>query len=287
MDLKQVLTSFNLILLSAICLANPLDQAFEKADTVRLATELVQLCTSNDLDRLAYCKAYIRGAAHFWKSQSACASLARESQLFCAGAESARTSMRDAISACADCDQREGLRRFRDELKTGGDICTTEKGRDEHYCAGYNAEVEITIARLMPCQPIEAGQSARDVGLVHAFEDVFLHLWGSGEFGAFAPCLELDVRPEQMSKVFAQFMIENPAQQRDTSAVMALEKALYYGLCPGQEHGLIPHMEQCTKWGYDNGNLETRNDCDEAVAVQFMEQRKDVIERRLAHGYAL
>lgn len=96
----------------------------------------------------------------------------------------------------------------------------------------------------------------------------------------------LDVRPEQMRKVFAQFMIENPAQQRDTSAVMALEKALYYGLCPGQEHGLIPHMEQCTKWGYDNGNLETRNDCDEAVAVQFMEQRKDVIERRLAPGEA-
>jgi hypothetical protein len=195
MDLKQVLTSFNLILLSAICLANPLDQAFEKADTVRLATELVQLCTSNDLDRLAYCKAYIRGAAHFWKSQSACASLARESQLFCAGAESARTSMRDAISACADCDQREGLRRFRDELKTGGDICTTEKGRDEHYCAGYNAEVEITIARLMPFQPIEAGQSARDVGLAHAFEDVFLHLWGSGEFGAFAPCLDIGCAP--------------------------------------------------------------------------------------------
>jgi len=195
MDLKQVLASFNLVLLSAACLANPLDQAFEKADTGRLASKLVQLCTSKDLDRLAYCKAYIRGATHLWKYQSTCASLARERRLFCAGAESARTSIQDAISACADCDQPEGLRRFLDELKTGGDICTTAKGRDEHYCAGYNAEVEITIARLIPLQPIEAGQRARYVGLAHALEDVFLLLWGSSEFGAFAPCLDIGCAP--------------------------------------------------------------------------------------------
>jgi hypothetical protein len=113
MDLKQVLASINFVLLSSACLADPLDQAFEKADTGRLASELAQLCTSSDLDRLAYCNGYIREATHLWKYQPACASLARESRLFCAGAESARTSIQEAISACTHCDEPEGLRRLR------------------------------------------------------------------------------------------------------------------------------------------------------------------------------
>lgn len=270
MQLKRVFATVSLVLLSAVCAAKPLDPAFERPETGRMASELFQSCISTDRDRLAYCEGFIRGAAHIWKAQQACSSTARTDQLFCAGFEEARTSLQEVLSECADCDQREGRRRFRDELRSAGEICTAGENRDENYCAGYNAQVEMTIAHLLPFQPIEAGQIAGDVGLSHALDDAFLHFWGSKEFGGFAPCLAVETRPKQMREVFVKFMQDNPAQQTGSTAVMALEKALYYGLCPGPQRGLKPHAEQCISWNRVEGHDGAKNLCDEEVAIEFV-----------------
>ena len=270
MALKRVFATVGLVLLSAVCAAKALDPAFERPETGRLASGLFQMCISTDRDSLAYCQGFMRGAGNIWKVQHACSSTARTDQLFCAGFEEARRSLQESLSECADCDQQEGLRRFRDELRSAGEICTAGENRDENYCAGYNAQVEMTIARLLPFQPIDAGQIAEDAGLSHALDDAFLHFWGSKEFGGFAPCLALETPPKQMREVFVKFMRDNPAQQVGTTAVIALEKALYYGLCPGPQRGLKPHVEQCISWERVEGHDGARNLCDEEVAIEFV-----------------
>ncbi len=122
----------------------------------------------------------------------------------------------------------------------------------------------------MPFQAIEADQKASEVGFSHAVEDVILHLWASSEFGSFAPCLAVKVRPGRMKEVFVEFMRENPAQETSSSALITLEKALYYGLCPGPERGLKPHMEVCISWERDGDKHGARNTCDETVVVEFV-----------------
>jgi hypothetical protein len=287
MFLKQKIVAFGLVLFSGACLANSLDQDLAKADTGRTASELIRLCTSADPDRLAYCEGYITGATHLWQRRFACESLAYDDKLFCAGAGDARTSIEETLSACRDCDQTEGRRKLRDELRAAGDICTPDERRDEHYCSGYNAEVEFIAAKLLPFRPIEAGESAMDAGLSHAVGDFVLHIWGSREIHKFVPCLQVEVRSEEVRTILLDFVRENPEQPRDTTAVIILAKALYYGLCPGPEQGLKPHMEQCTKWGYDNGQFGTKNVCDKAVFVQFQEKGEEVIEQQLNPGEAL
>ena len=272
MDLKQVLATVSVVLLSAVCAANPPDPTFENPETGRMASSLFQLCDSSDPDRLAYCEGYIRGAAYMWKFQTVCSSVKREDQLFCAGVKEARMSIQEAMSACTDCDQSEGLHRFLDELRSAGDICTTDKGRDEHYCAGYNAEVELTISQLVAFQDIEVGQSAGEIGFSHGLGDIFLHLMASSEIHGFVPCLEWEVRPEQMREIFVKFMRDNPAQQTGASAVIAFEKALYYGLCPGPKLGLKPHMEQCISWDPVGGQHGASNLCEEAVVIEFVSE---------------
>lgn len=276
MGLKLVLATVSLMFLSAVSAADPLDPAFDNPETGRLASELFQFCDSSDPDKLAYCEGYISGAAYIWKFQHACSSVRREDQLFCAGAEDARTSLQEAISACADCDQPEGRHKFRDELRAAGDICAADESHDENYCAGYNAWIEFAAANLMPFQPIEAGQNAKDIGFSHATGDIFLHLWASSEIHGFVPCLEWKVRPEQMREVFVKFMRDNPAQQTGSTAVIVVEKALYYGLCPGPELGLKPHMEQCISWDPVGGQFGATNLCDEEVAIEFVSQSREI-----------
>jgi hypothetical protein len=276
MGLKQVLAAISAVLLSAICAADRLDREFARPELGRTASGLFRFCNSTDTDRLAYCEGYIRGAAYIWKFQHACSSASREDQLFCAGLEEARTSLEEAMSACADCDQPDGLRRFRDELRAAGDICATDEGHDENYCAGYNAWIEFAVANLIPFQPIEAGQNAKDLGFSHAVGDVFLHLMASSEIHGFVPCLEWEVRSEQMREVFVNFMRDNPAQETGSSAVIALARALYYGLCPGPELGLKPHMEQCISWDPVGGQHGARNLCDEEVVIEFASRSREI-----------
>ena len=288
MDSRRVLAILSVVLLSPVSAVDAIDPAFENHETGRLASELFRFCNSSDADRLAYCDGYIQGATYIWKFQHACSSLKREEQLFCAGMEDARTSMEEAMSTCADCDQPEGRRKFRDELRAAGDLCVADERHDEKYCAGYNAWIEFAAANLMPFEPIETGQAAKDIGLYHATGDIFLHLWASKEIHGFVPCLSVEISPEQMRKVFVKFVQDNPAQEEGPSAVIALEKALYYGLCPGPELGLKPHMEQCISWDRADGGQGARNLCEGAVSIEFVSRSGNnlemEVERRVIPG---
>lgn len=272
-----------------------------KAEPVRMASELIELCSSTDTDRLAFCEGYIDGAMHTWKSATACASQAKSNQSFCAGVKSAQEAIGEAFSACVDCNIAsfkpelgdkpihgqlfvERMREFRNELKSTLGACSPDDHRDEHYCTGYNAEVRWKIANLSLWYSNHAPEDSRGLGLGYAASDVGSHLFGSEEFFQIRPCIDIEVDPQQAKDILLAFVRSNPEQQRDSTGIIILAKALYYGLCPGAENGMMLHKEQCTTWGDMNGRLGTTNTCDKAVIVQFMGNDQVVIEHELSPG---
>lgn len=270
-----------------VCFADSLDPELSKSDAPRTVPELVRLCMSEDAGRLAYCEGYIVGAVYLWKANFACESLARNDQLYCAGAKDAQSSIEETLSACPDCDQTVEREKLRDALRGAGNLCTPDERHDEYYCKGYNATIEFNTANLLPFQTIDAREGHRYAGLSHGVNDFILHLMGSADIHYFVPCTQFDRSPEDIRTIFLRFVGEYPAQVNDSAAVIGLGKALYYGLCPGPEQGLKPHMEACTTWDYENGKFGTRNVCDKAVFVQLREEGRSLIETELKPGEAL
>jgi hypothetical protein len=246
---------------------------------VRSASDLVGFCTSTNLDRLAYCEGYIELATRSWKYSTACESQTHGDPSFCAGATAAQKKIQEILQACGDCAPDERLVK----LKTAIGTCLSDAQRDERYCSGYNWEVANKIAELSV-----QSKDVRGLGVRHGAEDLFLNLWTSkAELLEFRPCLQTEVGPQQLRNMFLGFIRDNPEQQRGSTAIMALEKALFYELCPGPARGLKPHMEQCTAWDYgDDGQLGTKNTCDKAVVIQFMAKNQRTVERQLNPGDA-
>lgn len=127
-------------------------------------------------------------------------------------------------------------------------------------------------------------EGARDRGLGDAARDVGLHLFASEDFYEFRPCLQTVISPQQVRNILLEFIRDNPDQQRGSTAIVILAKALFYSLCPGPAQRWKPHMEQCTTWGYDGGQFGTENTCDKAVVIQFMAEGQRAIERLLNPG---
>lgn len=273
-----------------------------KAEAGRSSSELIKLCSSTDSNMVAYCEGYIDSAMHTWKFMTACASKTNNNQSFCAGAKSAQKAIQEALKACQDCNLgsfkpelkdktirgqlfMERMREFPKELRATIGICSPDEHHDEHYCSGYNTEVVNEVADISMLYSSHLPNEARDMGMGHAAGDVGIHLWASAEFFEFVPCLKRAIDSDQARNIFLKFMRDNPEQQRGTTAIMALEKALYYSVCPGPALvGVKPHMEQCTTWEYDNGYFGTKNTCDQAVLIQFMTKDKRTIERQLNPG---
>ena len=148
---------------------------------------------------------------------------------------------------------------------------------------GYNAEVANSLASLSVNYSPE---DKRVFGMSVAVIDTFAHLMGSGEYYGFQPCVQATINPQEARSILLEFIRDNPEQQRDTTAIMILAKALYYQVCPGPKQHLQPHMEQCTTWDYDNDQFGTENTCDEAVVIQFLTKDQPMIERQLNPGEA-
>jgi len=282
---------------------NSLEKDLANAVTPRSASELIKLCTSTDPDRLAYCEGYIDGAMHIWKYSTACQSPTISDQSFCAGVKSAEEAIREAFSACRDCNIgsfrpeladkpirfqlfKERMREFFKALRAIMGICSSDESRDEHYCSGYNAQVANTLAEFSGMYPNHVPKGARELGLGHAAGDVGMYAFNSAEFLEFRPCIQTAIGPQQARNIFLEFMRDNPEQQRDSTAIIALAKALFYSVCPGPAEGLRPHMEQCTTWEYHDDNFGTENTCNKDVVIQFMVKDQRAIERQLKPGEA-
>ena len=287
MRARQQMLAMSLMLVFAVCSADTLDPEIANTDAPRTTSELVRLCVSDDPDRSVYCDGYIAVAVFLWKASLACDSHAPNDQLFCAGATDARSAVEETLSSCSECDQEVEREKLRDALKAAGDLCIPDERHNEHYCAGYNAAIEFATVSLLPFQTPDVRDGPRYAGLLHGANDLILHLMASADIHYFMPCIQLDVPQEDIRAIYLHFVSEYPAQTSDLAAVISLAKSLYYGLCPGPERGLKPHMEACTTWDYENGEFGTRNVCDKAVFVQFKEEGQGLIERELKPGETL
>lgn len=269
MSLRQKITIFSLTFFLNACWASSLEQKLALRDSWRSTSELVRLCTSTDPDRLAYCEGYIEGATHLWKLNTACTSLAKSDLSFCAGAIDADEKITKALEACKDCD----MTRFPDDLKTIMGVCKPDKYHDEHYCSGYNWETENSFAEFFrTTYQRNIPKSARNLGMGHAIRDVGIAIIATGEILAFQPCVQIAIAPKQVRKILLEFIRKNPEQQVNSSAIMILEKALFYDFCPGPTpQGLKPHLENCIKWASTRRDkkLGWRNICNKAVVIEF------------------
>lgn len=272
----------------------------EKTEPVRSASELIKICSSTDSEMMNYCEGYIESALYTWKLMTTCASQKQSNQSFCRGAKSAQKSIQKVMSACKDCSLggfkpelkdniirgrlfEERMQKFPTELSAALGVCIPDDQRDEHYCAGYDSQVKNTITEYAVLYSSKLSDKPKDMGMGHAAADVGLHLWSSTAFFGFLPCIKREINSDEAKTLFLKFMYDNPEQKIDTTAIVALEKSLYYSVCPGPALGGVkPNMEQCTKWKSENDYLGTKNTCKKDVQIQFMTKDKQIIERQLS-----
>ncbi len=236
--------------------------AFYDSDLPMPASYLLDRCHSFHPDNAAYCGGYVDGVAHLWKWKTSCESSLPTDQSFCAGVNAARDHAEPRASSAT---------------------CMPDNQRDKNYCSGFNKQLAIDRAGDAVLR-LDVPDDSRLHGLGRAKLDVDLHLWGSGEFYEFVPCVLQKMTSEELVDVLLQFIREHPEQRRETTAIIMLAKALFYGVCPGPELGLQPHMEQCTKWDLRDGLFGTVNSCDQPVAVRYQIEDDPPIERRLEPG---
>lgn len=250
--------------------------------------ELIRVCTSPRAEDIAYCEGYIEGAAHIWKFRAACDPSTDVSRSYCSGLQSAHDEILEAYKACTDCSAgrivpnekglptfkenpgyTERIWKFRDELKAMMGVCSADGERDSAYCDGYNAEVKQHLAALSVNALKDPAQDARSRGLGEGSGQADATMFGTADFFEFAPCVRPELSAQGMKEVLLRFVRDNPEQQRGAYPVLLLQKALFYGVCPGPSAGLKPHMEQCTEWDYEGNEYVARNTCNRPVVVRF------------------
>ena len=303
--MKKILIFYFLLLLGGY--KNLFGISLEKSEPVRTASELIKLCSSSNPDMVSYCEGYIESALYSWKLITACSSPIQSNQSFCLGAESAQKAIQKALTSCNDCNIRsfkpelkdntirgrlfiERMQKFSKELNTSLGVCSPNEEYNKHYCTGYNLEVKNTITNYFMTYSRNLTMKPKDMGMGHATDDLGVHLFTSAELMEFVPCINKMFSTEEAKNVFLKFMHDNPEQRIDTTALIALEKSLYYNVCPGRELGwletnfLKPHMEQCTKLEYENGYYKTKNNCSKSVHFNFWEKGQKIIARDLKPG---
>jgi hypothetical protein len=151
-------------------------------------------------------------------------------------------------------------------------VCTSARAEDVAYCEGY---IE-GAAHIWKFQGVPDLSELRDPP-----QDPRRRGFGEGSFQAsaimfviadslaFRPCFERESSAQEMKEALLQFVRDNPEQQRGAYAVLLLQKALFYGVCPGPSARLKPHMEQCAEWDYDGDEYVAKNTCNRPVVVRF------------------
>lgn len=261
-------------------------------------TVLVDLCSTSDPHKRAYCEGYVDGAMQLWKRSTACQSALGSDQSFCRGVAAAESRVQEVLEACQDCNPAEfrpdlddpaergrsfieHMQDFVAEARETLEKCSPHAPFDEHYCNGFDAQVENSLASLAV---MYQGDEAAEPGLHgrgQAQNDLVMHLWASKEIYRFQPCVRPATTPGDARNSLLEFVRERPDQLGDTTATIVFAKALYYRVCPGPKTGAQPHMEHCTTWDYDDGQFGTRNTCGAPVYVQFLAPGQRSIERRL------
>lgn len=247
--------------------------------------DLIGMCTSARAEDVAYCEGYIEGAAYIWKFRTACEPSLEIFRSYCSGLESAREKILEAYEACTDCPApalkqdrayRDRMRKFRDELKATMGVCSPDSEHDGRYCDGYNAEVnkELADISLFHDSPHDPRSRGLGEGSFQADAAVFV----TADFFAFTPCVNPKLGGQEMKEILLRFVGDNSEQQRDEFPIMLLEKALFYGACPGPQLGLKPNVEHCTEWGYDRNEYVAKNTCDRPVVVRLQSAGEQAIE---------
>jgi len=263
----------------AAAMSQPLSELTEDSELVQIleqteiltAEDLVTLCSSNEKISVEFCEGYMRWATHFWKTSTACDSELPEEQSFCDGVDSARENIDKALMGCPDCDD-EALG------EPAIEWCVPDAQRDRPFCAGYNAE----LASMFASRP-SLTASARSLGSDAADSDAFVHMFASREFASLEGCVSSTRSRQDLEGAFLQFVADYPAEGSST-AFMAIARAQFYTFCTDGQAGLKPHMEQCTAFRFEDGQMTTTNTCDEAVVVQFKGGSEPAIEQTLEPG---
>jgi len=270
---------FVLLFPCAGAMSQPLSALTEDSELVQIletseflsANDLVTLCSSKEKISVEFCEGYLRWATHFWKTSAACISEAPEEQSFCDGVDSARENIERAFMGCPDCDD--------DALDEPAiQWCVPNAQRDRQFCTGYNAE----LASMFASRP-SLTASARSLGSDAADSDAFMHMFASREFASLEGCVSSTTSRQDLEEAFLQFIADNPAEGSST-AFMALARTQYYTFCADARSGLKPHMEQCTAFRFEDGQMTTTNTCDEAVVVQFQGGSEPAIQQTLEPG---
>lgn len=151
-------------------------------------------------------------------------------------------------------------------------VCTSPRAEDVAYCEGY---IEGAVhAWKFPEVPDLSGlrdppQDPRKRGFGEGSFQAGAVMFVEANALAFLPCFERESSAQEMREALLQYVRDNPEQQRGAYAVLLLQKALFYGVCPGPSARLKPHMEQCAEWGYDGDEYVAKNTCNRPVVVRF------------------
>jgi hypothetical protein len=205
---------------------------------------------------------------------------------FCRGALAAKEIHQAIWEDCADCNfsqfqpelsdetarQRrysEKMRAFADEMRTALGVCSLDGQHDQAYCNGYNTEVRLALADSNLRFWVKTTVNPYEVGLGDGAADLFVHLWSETQVHHFRPCIPPDTDIEELTDVFLKYVEEDPDERRIDTATMLLLRAMYFGFCPGPDEKIKPHLEQCTAWRQIRGQFGTKNECQQAVVVNF------------------
>ena len=92
-------------------------------------------------------------------------------------------------------------------------LCASTEVERLAYCEGY-IDGALHFWKLGNDQ-ISYGKSDKsleepwNMGMEDAMRDMFLHLYGSGEFHKFRPCIGADLEPQQAKHLLFEFLISN------------------------------------------------------------------------------
>ena len=255
-------------------------ETLEEFRVPRSSKELLQRCKSIDPNKREYCQGYIDGTSHSWRITTACQSTNDSDQSFCAGSIAAREKFQNLSQTCKDCDFERYKQLYREGSRLIGK-CSPNDLVNSSYCEGFNLQVTMeTIAPGLIYEP-EAMDNARVRGLGQGIGDFVLHLWGFEVMHYLSPCIERRAESESMILAINAFADNYPELLQLDSPTIFLTKALFYGLCPRPMEHLLPHMEHCTDWNYNSGDLGVDNSCEEIVSIQFQADIGPIIEGQL------
>lgn len=246
--------------------------------------DFLSWCKSIDTSKRDFCEGFIEGTAYNWKVVTACQSSHGNDQSFCAGSIAAREKIdRYRKSFTEDGDPYRWQQFNKDVIDIIGD-CSADNQEQEHYCQGFNLQLEIESIAPGSVYLMEANDDATIRGIGEGVSGLFAHLYGLGIMHFLRPCIPRETEIQDMINKVDKFTRQYPELVLVDSPTLLLTKAFYYELCPGPVDQTFPHMEHCVSWESKQGSLVTENNCGKPINIQFKTDSGPIIEGKIDPG---